>query len=345
MPDFYNPNRILSLRDLDGKAPELVFVCGNRTAGKTFAFKRLLVRRFLAGKGKFVVFVRFIDDIPQVAAGFFADVGPICFPRHTLEQRPILHGKAAELFLDGRSCGYVIALNDPERIKRNSALFADAEAGFLDEFMSETGKYVPNELFKFNSIRLSIARGGARGVHARPFPVYLCSNNVTILNPYFEYYRIAERLQNKTKFLRGHGWVLEQTFNQAAADAIRENFQTVGADELAYAAGNEYLLDTRAFVSKMPGAKTCTAIIRYAGREYSIWSGLYEIYFISYKLKGTSRLVIALDNKSHDEGTVFLGRSHPYFKALRRAYDAGKIRFESQGAKSAFLAAMSIQDK
>lgn len=343
MADFYNGNKLLSLRDAAGRPPELYFCCGNRTAGKTYFFKRWFVRRFLARKEKFVIFVRFLDDIANAAPGFWADIGALEFGKHDMTQRPILHGKAAELLIDKKPCGYVIALNDPERIKRNSALFADAERGFLDEFMSENGKYVPNECVKFNSIRLSIARGGARGVHARRVPVYLCSNNVTLFNPYFDYLRINTVIQNRTRYLRGDGWVLEQTFNTFAADAIRDNFRTVSSEELEYAAGNEYLLDTNTFVAKMPGAKTCLCRIKYNGKVYGVWGGINSCWYVSGKLKAdNTRLLFALDPADHDETSVLITRSHEVFKRLKTAYNNGNVRFDSQGAKNAFIAALSI---
>lgn len=344
MSDFYNGNKLLSLHDARDDLPELYFCCGNRTAGKTFYFKRWFVRRFLKYREKFIVFVRFLDDVSNVAPGFWADVGPICFPKHAMTQRPILHGKAAELLIDDKPAGYVIALNDPERIKRNSALFADAERGFLDEFMSENGKYVPNELFKFNSIRLSIARGGARGTHSRRFPVYLCSNNVTIFNPYFDYLKIAPMLQNRTRYLRGRGWVLEQTFNKTAAQAIDKNFQTISDEEKAYAAGNEYLLDSDVFVSDMPGEKTCLCKIRYNRKIFTVWAGFRSPFWVSAKLKSPERVpCFAVDNSDHDEGTRLISRGDEYYKRLRREYLNGNVRFESQAAKSAFLAALAIE--
>ena len=61
MGDFYNGNKLLSLLDINGKKPEIYMCCGNRTAGKTFFFKRWMLRRFVKHGEKFVVFVRYID--------------------------------------------------------------------------------------------------------------------------------------------------------------------------------------------------------------------------------------------------------------------------------------------
>lgn len=339
---FYVANKILSLKDINGVAPEVYMVCGNRTAGKTFYFKQWFVRRWFRFGERFVVLVRFIDDIAGCADGFWADIGPIRWPDHTMTQKPLLHGKAAELLIDRRRCGYVIALNDPERIKRNSAQFADAQRGFLDEFMSETGKYVPNELVKFNSIRISIARGGAKGTHARRFPVYMCSNNVTIFNPYFDYFNVGVRLQSRTKFLRGDGWVLEQTFNEAAAAAIKDNFHSMSEKELAYATENKYLLDDNQFVGDVPGNKTCFAGIRKNNRIFGVWQCYDGRILISRKFDPAVRVVIATQNEDHTTGTCLLGPNSTIIKYLRKAYDRGLVVFDNGSSRTNFISALRI---
>lgn len=342
--NFYNGNKLLSMRDINGEKPELFFCCGNRTAGKTFFFKRWMLRRFAEHGEKFVVFVRFIDDIANTVDGFFADIGPISFPGHEMSQAPLLHGKAATMYFDGKPCGYVIALNDPERIKRNSALFADAERGFMDEFMSETGKYVSDELLKFNSIRISIGRGGSKGKHVRYFPVYLCSNNVTIFNPYFEYFHIAKRLENRTKFLRGDKWVLEQTFNRQASEAIKKAYSGIDAKELRYAASNEYLLDNNKFVTKIPGQKYPLLTIVYNGERFGVWSSGDFIY-VSQKESDGNVNVLSFNMEDHDEDNVLSQSASPLGKSLRKSYMNNMVRFSSQKCKHMFLDILAMIPK
>ena len=344
MGDFYNGNKLMSLLDLNYKKPEIFMCCGNRTAGKTFFFKRWVLRRFVAYREKFVIFVRFIDDMPNVVEGFFADIGPLAFYGHTMSQKPIMHGKSYELYYDNLPCGYVIALNDPERIRRNSALFSDAQRGFFDEFMSETGKYCHDEILKFNSIRVSIARGGSTGAHTRYFPVYMCSNNVTIFNPYFEYFGVTTRIQNNTHYLHGDGWVLEQTFNKTAAEALRQNFATISDDEMKYMAENHYLLDRNTFVDKIPGQKHCMCKIRYNGKTYTVW-GLAkdDIWYVSSKLKSDTSNIITVSPYDHDTDSVLITKSHKIYKILKQGYNEGRIRFDSGTAKHAFLSALSVK--
>lgn len=336
MADFYNGGKLLNMRDLFGLPPELFFCCGNRSGGKSFFFKRFLIRRFLKRGEKFILFVRFIDDIANAVDGFWADIGPIEFPRHRLRQRPLLHGKAARLILDGKNCGYIIAINDPERIKRNSALFADAVWGFFDEFQSETGKYCTKEVEKFNSIRMSVARGGKKGTFVRHFPVILVSNAVTIFNPYFDYFGVGGDLTPRTKYKRGKGWVLEIAYIAGAAEAIRANLSTIGEREMSYASGNSWLLDTSKFVKKLPGQKMPLMNMRINDRMYCLWRSR-DKYYMSQTTAPELPVALVFAESDHDVDTVMVGTSDPLIKTLRTNYMRGCVRFDSQRAKNAYL--------
>ena len=345
MSNFYNANKILSMKDKDGKDPEIYMICGNRTAGKTFFFKRWIVRRFVKYGEKFVVLVRTIDDVKDRVLGFWEDVGPIAFPGHEMTQEPMFRGKAGLLKLDGKPCGYVVPMNKPEFVRNNAAAFADAERIFFDEFMSETGVYLPKEMVKFNSVRISIGRGGAAGKHTRRVPVYMCSNNVTLFNPYWEAYKIPGMLQNKTKYLRGKKWVLEQTFNEEAAAELEENFGTLSEQEINYAAHNEYLLDNKKFVDHVPGIKICACKIRYNGKIYGVWGNDDgSMFLISTKLQSDTRLTIVTDPSDHNVDSYLVVKSHPLFKRLKQAYELGHMRFESMACKYAYFEAMCIKE-
>lgn len=47
----------------------------------------------------------------------------------------------------------------------------------------------------------------------------MLSNAVTIINPYYVEMGITDRLKNETKFLRGDGYVLEQSFLESVSEA------------------------------------------------------------------------------------------------------------------------------
>lgn len=341
---YYNLNKLLSLKDINGREPEIRFLFGNKTAGKTFSVKLYNIRRFARYGEKFVLFVRYKTDLPSKIRSFFdKDVGPLKFPGHTMSQKSLMGGFAQEIFYDGRPAGYIIAINDVDRVKDNSAMFSDAVRWMWDEVIPESGRYCPDEIQKFNSIRIAIARGGKDGTHARPFPGFMISNNVTRFNPYFDEFGITTRIQPRTKFLRGDGWVLEQTHNQAAAEELRANFHTISEKELAYATQNEYMLDSDTFMEKVPGQKSCLCVIRYHKKNYSVWGRIGNgLWLVSSKLKANSRYIMTTELTDHEPGTILLGTADLPYKMLRKAFNEGRVRFDTGSAKHAFLSTLSM---
>lgn len=343
--EYYNGNKLLSLKDLNGKRPSIYICAGNRTAGKTFYFKRLMVRRWLSGKiRKFALFVRFEKEMVGATFSFWADVGPIAFPKHSMTQRAIMSGLFYEILIDGRPAGYIIALNDPQRVKTNSALFSDIDEWFFDEFMSETGKYCPDEKRKLDSVLMSIGRGGSKGSHTRYVRGYMCSNNVNLFNPYYIAWDICGRLQNRTKYMRGDGWVLEQTFNAEAARAVAETFSTADKDMIKYATKNEYLIDNNRFVEKLPGAKICIAILRNEKKEFGVWTTIDSSkVYVSPKYDPACSVVMSFSDADHFGGSYLLERSSPAVKNLRDCYNRGIVYFASGAARYAFITALAIK--
>lgn len=340
---FYAANKILSMLDADGKRPQMLYIVGNRTGGKSFAIKCLLLRKFMKRGEKFVVFVRFKEDIKDAVRGFFADIGPIKFPGHNMSQRPLLNGKAAELFLDSSPCGYVVALNDSQVIKRNSALFSDACWGFMDEFQNEDGRYVPDEVRKYNTIRTSIARGGAKGSYTRVFTTIFVSNAVTSFNPYYDYYGIARSITNRAHYIRGHGWVLEIYYNKEAADAVRRNSTGMSEREIAYATSNKPLMDVDTFVDSVPGNRRCVLGLKYNGRVYGVWLTELGYTYVCRQYDTSARGIITTSNEDHTPSTVLMSPASGTCKMLRNWYNNGYVCFESMAARIAFIECMRIK--
>ena len=65
MIEFYSGTKLLSMKDIKGRTPEIFLCTSNRSAGKTTYFNRLCVRRWLKYGEKFMLVYRFnleLDD-------------------------------------------------------------------------------------------------------------------------------------------------------------------------------------------------------------------------------------------------------------------------------------------
>ena len=351
MPQYYDGAKLLSLKDAQGNDPEIYICTTNRTGGKTTYFGRMVMNRYLEGKGKFCLLYRYNYELDDVADKFYKDIGKLFFPNTSMRSARRANGIFQELYLcndridddKGKSCGYAISLNSADQIKKYSHLFSDVERILFDEFQSETNHYCNNEVEKFISVHTSIARG--QGEQYKRVPVYMLSNPVSIINPYYVALGISNRLREDTKFLRGNGFVVEQGYVESASMAQKQGgFNKAFADNqyIAYSTESVYLNDNTAFIEKPSGKSTYIATLKCDGREYAIRE--YAELGIMYcddkpdrSFKG--KLVVTTDD--HNINYVMLKRNDFFISNMRYYFEKGCFRFKDLRCKDAILKALA----
>lgn len=342
-PSYYDGTKLLSKLDINGKRPEIYMCCSNRTGGKTTYFSRMLVNRFLSKGLKFMLLYRFQTEMENVASLFFDDIAGLFFHGHEMKSQPMAKGKYHILTLDERDCGYAVALNSADYVKRCSHLFSDTNSMFMDEFQPETNVYAPKEVSKLISIHTSVARG--QGKQVRYVPVYMCSNSVTLLNPYFVEMGISTRLNRNTNFLKGDGFVLEQNRNESAAQAQKEsafNRAFANSQYTAYASENVYLNDNFSFIQKMPGNGRYLCTIKYKNAIYSIKEYQREgIMYVdtSYDLSYPQKLTLTTDD--HSVNYIMIDNNRDMILKFRWLFSKGCFRFRDLNCKEMLFTMLS----
>lgn len=342
MSDFYDGTKLLSLVDLDGQRPELVLCTTNRSAGKTTWFSRYLVKRFLQNEEKFCLIYRYKYELADVAEKFFGEIGQLFFPGYEMAAKLRASGTFVELLLDGESCGYAVALNTCDMLKKYSHMLCDTKRMFFDEFQSETNHYCNNEMQKFISLHTSIARGGGKSV--RFVPVFMASNAVSIINPYYVELGISERLEKDTRFLRGNGWVLETGYVESVAEqqqASAFNRAFSGNKYVAYSSQNVYLSDSTAFIEKPNGNNTYIATIKYQDKLYAIRQyAAQDILYCDDRIDHTCQNRISVTTDDHQKNYMLL-HNDPFVGTMRVYFDMGFFRFKNLACKQAILRLLS----
>lgn len=349
---FYDGTKLLSLMDLNGEKPEIYLCTANRSAGKTTFFGRLCVKKFVDEREKFALLYRFNYELDDIADKFFKDIGFLFFNEFTMRSERKSNGIYHELFLkrkndpeeyDGLSCGYAITINSSDQIRKLSHLFSDTKRMIFDEFQSESNHYCSNEITKFISIHNSIARGD--GKQSRYVPVYMLSNTVSIINPYYTEMGISERLKHDTKFLRGDGYVLEQGYVEGASTALKQsafNRAFSKNDYLAYASENVYLNDNMAFISKPSGRSKYLCTLRYKGNDFGVREYVDSgIIFCSSKADLSNPSKISVTTEDHNINYVMLRSNQLFISTLRYYFEKGCFRFQDLKCKEAVIKAVS----
>lgn len=342
--DYYDGTKLLSMKDINGNVPEIFICTSNRTAGKTTYFSRLCVNRFKDKGEKFALIYRYNYELDDVADKFFKDIGSLFFKGDVCTAKKKAKGIYHEIYINNVPCGYALALNQADAIKKYAHLFSDVKRMMFDEFQSETNHYCSDELKKFQSIHTSIARG--QGEQVRYVPVYMISNPVSLINPYYVQFKISSRLTEQTKFLRGDGFVLEQGFNKCASEAQQLsgfNRAFKDSDYFAYSSQCVYLNDNKAFIEKPEGyASRYLATIKYKGTEYAIKE--YRELGILYcddKADRTFPTRISVTTDDHNINYVMLKNNDMFITTLRYYFDHGCFRFKDLRSKEALMCCIS----
>ena len=348
---YYDGTKLLSMKDRNGKKPEIYICTTNRTGGKTTFFGRWCVNRFLDKNEKFCLIYRFNYELDAIADKFFKDIGNLFFPDYYMRSERRGNGTYHELFLCkkdddsgiGKSCGYAITLNSADQIKKYSHLFSDVARMLFDEFQSETNHYCPDEIRKLISVHTSVARGN--GEQIRYVPIVMLSNPVSIINPYYVELGITERLRSNTHFLRGDGFVLEQGYIESAGEAQKEsgfNRAFAGNRYVSYSSESVYLNDNTAFIEKPEGRSRYLCTLRYGGRDYGIreFPELGIIYCDDHPdLSFPDSMAVTTDD--HNVNYVMLKRNSLFISNLRYYFEKGCFRFKDLRCKEALLKAIA----
>lgn len=341
---YYDGTKLLSLKDINGNIPEIYICTSNRSAGKTTYFSRLCVNRFLDKKEKFCLVYRYNYELDNCADKFFKDIRGLFFHEYDMTSKRMASGAYHELFLNGDSCGYAISLNNADQLKKYSHFLSDTMRMMFDEFQSETNHYCSNEIQKLLSVHTSIARGNHKQV--RYVPIYMISNPVSIINPYYVELGISSRLKADTKFLKGDGFVLEQGFNESASKAQKESaFNRAFASNsyIAYSSENVYLNDNLAFVEKPESIGFYLCTLKCDGTFYAIREYPQEnIVYCDTKPDLTYPVKIAVTTDDHQINYVMLKKNDAFIRIMKDYFMHGCFRFKDLRCKEAVMKALSV---
>jgi hypothetical protein len=333
---YYNPDKILRMRDLEGLKPAIYIISTNRSAGKTFSFLKKVLEDFKKDGKQFGLIYRHKYELNS-SASLFDDVQRL-YPelRGTITTVSYANGLFYELIMDEKTIGWSFSMNSPDALKKHSPKFSQIEQMIFDEYQTESGKYLDKEIEKFQSLYLTIARGGGR--QSRHVNVYMLGNNVTLMNPYYIKFDIHKRLKTDTKFMRGNGWVAEFGFNESASQEIRSNaFYQAFKDEgyMAYSTENVYLSDASIFVGKISGRSKYLFTILHESTLYGVRE-YYDkgILYISKQPDNSCKQVITFKASDHNANTMMLSHYSYLWKNIKDAYQKGWLRFDDIQTKN-----------
>lgn len=338
---YYNGYDLLLRNDLSGNMPAIFLCVGNKTAGKTFFFKRFVFRLFLKFGSKVLIICRKKTQIRAVGYSWIASLEQ-CFKGQFGFGKTDSAG-VKSLSYNGIDFAYITYYNYANDLKESSNMFENVNVILKDEFQSETGEYCEEEVRKLRIIHKCVSRGF--GKRNRFVPVILISNVISIVNPYYLSLGIHKVLRPDTKNLRGEGWVLQITLNKEAQSfGMESSFdKAFGMDETFESAINNKYLDNLSFCVRLNTNKmSLQFIFTIKGKSYGVW---YDgLYYVSTRYDPNCRRRYAADLKSHMENTIMIRKSDPVFKTLKEYFERGYFRFENVECRTSFIELLAISN-
>lgn len=316
---WYNYDKINSYNAL------LNIILTNRGYGKSYGITKQVIKKFLKKGEQFVYCRRYKTELNDFDK--FFDAIRNDFPEHKFE----IKGKVA--YIDGKVCGFAIPLSVSQKFK--SVPFPFVTTIIFDEFIIDSNviHYLNNEVEVFLDLFETVARK-RDNVRA-----YLLANNISEVNPYFIYFNIIPRKNERFTLARDGELVVDISTND---DFINEKKNTKfgklikGTKYSDYSIDNKSLRDTDTFIEKIQ-LKNSVPICQVSldSQSCMIWySYTKNVYYCCNKIDGTAP-EFALSTNDHNCNSYLNGGNTRFdiLKEVTRYFNLGKVRFENQNVK------------
>lgn len=317
---YYDYNNILSRNAM------LNFILTNRGLGKTYGFKKKAINNFLKKGEQFIYVRRYKTEFKKILT-FFSDI-QVEFPEHEFKCTKNF------AYIDGKVAGYFIPLSTANNEK--STAYPHVTMMGYDEFVidKKSQRYLPDEPTLLNGLIETVVRN-------RDNLTVLClANNVTIANPYFEYWNIYPDFENGIKtYNRGERICVELNTN---AEFIEEKIKTRWGKLIKnnrygeHAIYNKSLTDDDSFImSKKPVNSKFMFSFILNGEEIGIWS-FKDIFYCDKKIINTSPLRFALQKQDMTADIKIVDRvnSSSILYLFKNAFKNGRVFYKDQYIKS-----------
>ena len=304
-------------------------VLSNRGGGKTFHMTRWAIDDFKKTGAQAVWVRRYQTELDEMLTNdkYFDAVRPF-YPDDELK----VDGGIG--YINGKAAIYFIALSTSRQLKSNNYPLVNKIV--FDEFIIDKGRvtYLKNEVEVFLDLYETVARtrDNVRAV--------LLANAVTIVNPYFLFFKI--KVDTSRRFTV-KGQVCVELFTDAEFVAKKKESrfgQLIDGTRYGnYAIDNKWLLDNETFIEpKTPRAEFMLGM-KYNGIMYGFWVD-YKVglIFVNRQYDPSSYCLYSLTKDDHEANLLLIKslNDRPNVKRIVFAFRNGLLRFEDMSVKNQF---------
>ena len=332
-----------SLNDLLSKNRLLSYVIGNRGGGKTFSAQMWAIKDAIKNvdnedcKHKFIWLRRYETEISQIKNNWCSKDLRDKFPNNEITT------KGKNIYVDGKHVGLMVALSTSQRLK--SVDFHDYDKIIFDEFLIDKGslRYINSEVELYLEFFETVNRlsNRVRGLFV--------ANAITIVNPYFTYFKIKPNTDNRFTMNQHIAIELYKSDEFVKKKKQTKLGQLIQNTEYGdYAIENKFLRDNYSFIAEKPNKNLVYSMtIIYNKTKYGVWvhfgkdtDSLYIDNIIEEKCQRS--ISITLDDLDEQCKFKKYEGMKIHVEQLKYMFNEGKIFYNNIQAKKDFFEIIKV---
>lgn len=316
------------------------FIVGARGVGKTYGWKKKVIRKALQTGEQFMYVRRYKDELKVSRDTFFADIQDV-FPDWDFRA----YGAVAQYAPVGtrdqkqrpwKTIGHFMALSTAQNVK-SVAFPLVTNIGF-DEFILEKSmtRYLPNETHAFNNLYSTVDRNQEKT------KVFFMANAVSIDNPYFLEYDIKPENANDQGFIvKAEGFLAIHFVD--AKEFTEQVYATkfgrfiAATDYGDFAVGNEFSDNNDNLLNIKGASARYTYSIETKKGIFSVWIDWQAGKYYVQERRPKQEMLFTMLPEKMAEGKTLLAYSDKIVQVLRTAFRNGNAYFDTAKARNAFI--------
>lgn len=323
-------------QDLMSRNAMFNYAIGGRGTGKTYDSKYKRIKHFIKTGKEFIYLRRYKSEFEDKQS-FFNDVVER-FPAWEFKVEG-MKGYMRHLVTDDAKpekwrvvCYFVTLAN---ALTKKSVPYPNVDWIVFDEFIIPRGAlhYLPNEVTAFQDFYNTVDRFQDR------VKVMFLANSVSIVNPYFLYYKLKPR-KGKQFYLSKDKFhcveYIQSTNFQQHVDNTRFGQMIRGTDYYNYSVGNEFCDDNDNFISKKPSGAEFHFAIKFDNRVVGIWVDYNTGYYFVSKKYPAHSLIYVLTKSDMEPNLLMIERSSAMMNGVKKLYMLGMVYFDSIETRELF---------
>lgn len=345
---YYDPSSAL------GSGCPVNIITGARSFGKTYAFKKYCIRKFISDGWTWCYLRTFDSQIKEMlnkgSDAFFSDImNNDEFPgwRFRTRGRNMEAGKVigtgfdVEPDIEWHVMGQLMSLTKYDTYKGISA--ATCHTLVFDEFIKEQ-RFPP---YPGACVEMLMNIWETLDRRENRVRLFLLANTADLVNPYFVTWGITPPpLGKKCKVRVGRAFAyVENAYSRAFAESASESdigLFTAGSAYDRYAVSNEYKALTGTFVAERPKRCVPQSSIKFRDEWFGVWCALDtgDLYICPGECNSSIRIVLTKQDLTPN--LYMIEKSSPYLKSLERMWRYGQMWFENDGLRERFMDVLTL---